>query len=105
MYQKLYSMAEIANAIGVNLNHAHGKTSTSIMQGILTGQLYEFKSGFSIKELHNFMPIVNCVKENMKPDVTIEHNGHVVMFVEENSYKNDEHKILASINKACLYAM
>ena len=97
-------MAEIANTIGVNLNHAHGKTSTSIMQGILTGRQYEFKSGLSIKELHNFMPIVNCVKENMKPDVTIEHNGRVVMFVEENSYKNDEHKILASINKACLYA-
>ena len=104
MYQKLYSMAEIANTIGVNLNHAHGKTSTSIMQGILTGHQYEFKSGLSIKELHNFMPIVNCVKENMKPDVTIEHNGRVVMFVEENSYKNDEHKILASIHKACLYA-
>ena len=102
-----YSMQEIVTKLGVEVEHneRHGETTKYLMKKILRGkdglEIHTSRS-FSVSDLHQFMPIVNFVKEDMQPDLCIVRNGHAVLFAEEDSHQctNTER----CIRKACLYA-
>ena len=102
---QLYSMQEIVNKLSVEHNEKHGETTMNLMKEILHGitglEMHQPKS-FSVRDLHQFMPIVNFVKEDMQPDLCIVSNGHAVLFAEEDSYQCT--KIESCIRKACFYA-
>ena len=103
--KQLYSMPAIVNKLNVQHDEKHGETTMNLMEKILRGiaglKMMRPKS-FSVKDLHEFMPIVNFVKEDMQPDLCIVHNGHAVLFAEEDSHQctyTDR-----CIRKACFYA-
>ena len=101
-----YCMKEIVDKVGVALDdeNQHGHVTLKIMEKII-GNRYglQFSSSMSVQDLHEFMPIVHSVKDNMKPDLCIKsNNGCALLFAEEDSHKcKDMH---ASITKACIYA-
>ena len=98
-----YSMQEIVTELRVEHNERHGETTMNLMKKILHDKAgLEMHGPFSVIDLHQFMPIVNFVKEDMQPDLCIVSNGHAVLFAEEDSHQctyTDR-----CIRKACLYA-
>ena len=99
-----YSMQEIVTELRVEHNEKHGETTMNLMKKILHGitglEMWQPKS--LVRDLHQFMPIVNFVKEDMQPDLCILSNGHAVLFAEEDSHQCT--KIESCIRKACFYA-
>ena len=68
----LYSMQAIVDK-NVQHDEKHGETTMNLMKKILHGidGLEMQPKSFSVKDLHQFMPIVNFVKEDMQPDLCI----------------------------------
>ena len=101
-----YCMREIVDKVGVQVDddYKHGHVTLKIMERII-GNTYglQFSSSMSVQDLHKFMPIVNSVKDNMKPDVCIKSNdGLALLFAEEDSHQCKN--MHASLTKACIYA-
>ena len=85
MDMHLYSMQEIVSEVDVEHADSHGQTTLNLMEKIL-GHIEGLEmSSKSVKHLHQFMAIVNYVKDDMIPDLYIEHNQHAVLFAEEDS--------------------
>ena len=83
-----YSMQEIVSKLRVPLNEVHGATTLNLMGKILEQKIgFQMSPSMSVQDLHKFMPIVNFVKEDMKPDFCILHNQHAILFAEEDSHQ------------------
>ena len=95
-----YSMQEIVSKLRVPLNEVHGATTLNLIGKILEQKIgFQMSPSMSVQDLHKFMPIVNFVKEDMKPDLCI---LHAVLFAEEDSHQCNHAD--RCITKACIYA-